>query len=253
MSLSAPSSCEHCGAANEEHAITCRFCGHSLQESTDVLSHTGAVALRTNKVLGGRSRIGASVGLRDPKTQRHILCIAGLLTLAIGCLLTGGCSGYLTGTQNATNTNAANQATITNATSTAQANATMGTTLNGTATAIIQTVTTLPDPNTVAGALPAPRQIAPLSGTVFSTYPRKLTLTWNAVSGATSYTVLIYYFQPGETTCTGGTPLSLVVDLTSTSYTFDYIGAQPGCWQVWATNAAGSGHKSPFWEFSFTQ
>lgn len=195
-----------------------------------------------------------------PKTQHRSLRTAGLLILATCCLLVGGFSGNLIGTQNATNANAANQATIINATgtaldttSTAQANAAMATAFNGTATAIVQTVTVMPDPNTTAGALPAPQQIAPLSGTVFNNYPRTLTLRWNAVSGAVSYTILIYYYQPGETNCTGGTPLSMTTDLTSTSYTFEYVGAQPGCWQVWAVNAAGNGQKSPLWEFSFTQ
>lgn len=252
MSLSSSSFCENCGAANEKPALICHSCGHLLQESTDVFSRPTIEDLPTDEGFQEYYRIGT------PK--RRFLRTTGWLVVAFCCLLIGGFSGDLIGTRNATNVNAANQSIILNATgtalvatSTAQANATMATELNSTATAIVQTVTAMPDPNTIAGALPAPVQIAPRSGTVFNNYPRTLTLAWSSVSEATSYTVLMYYFQPGETNCIGGTPLSMITNLTSTSYTFDYVGAQPGCWQVWATDPAGDGHKSPFWEFSFTQ
>lgn len=110
------------------------------------------------------------------------------------------------------------------------------------------------DPHATAGALPAPMQISPKNGTVFHDYPRTFTLTWQAVPGAASYTVLIYYYQPGQTSCTDGSPLTLTTNIADTSYTpFEFVGAQPGCWQVWATDASGAGYKSPLWEFSFTQ
>lgn len=254
MSLSPSSFCEHCGTANKKQALVCQYCGHFLQKSADVLSYPEIEDLPTIEDLPPDDMH------REHPRKRRSLSTTAWLVVAFCCLLIGGFSGDLIGTRNATDGNVANQATILNATgtalvatSTAQANATMATELNSTATAIVQTVTAMPDPNTIAGALPAPVQTAPRNGTVFNNYPRTLTLAWNSVAKAISYTVLIYYFQPGQTNCIGGTPLSKITDLTSTSYTFDYVGAQPGCWQVWATNAAGDGQKSPFWEFSFTQ
>ena len=111
--------------------------------------------------------------------------------------------------------------------------------------------------------LAAPVQISPASGTVFNNYPRTTTLTWNAVPGAVSYNVQIYFYPPGDTTCTSGTLFSYgssdgqVRDIrptTGTSYTFSFVGAQPGCWQAWAVDSSGrQGSKSSLWEFSYTQ
>ncbi len=218
--------------------------------------------LVTNSAVSLQPFSSFSLSQQAPQRQRRSsLWVVGMVFLAMGCLLIGSFAGNLIGSQNATNVNAANRViiigatgTALDATSTAQANATMAASFNGTATAIVQTVTTMPDPHTIAGALSAPVQISPVSGTVFQNYPRTFTLTWHAVPGAISHTVLIYYYQPGETNCTDGSPLSMITDLAGTSYTTaGFVGAQPGCWQVWATNATRNGHKSPLWEFSFTQ
>ncbi len=101
--------------------------------------------------------------------------------------------------------------------------------------------------------LPAPAQLSPASGTVFNNYPRTTTLQWSAVTGAASYTVQIYYYQPGDTTCTGGAQDYLTPNITNTSYTFNFVGAQPGCWRVWTVDAAGRQSSiSGWWEFSYT-
>lgn len=101
--------------------------------------------------------------------------------------------------------------------------------------------------------LPAPIQLSPASGTVFNNYPRTTTLQWSAVPGAASYTVQIYYYQPGDTTCAGGAQDYLTPNITNTSYTFVFVGAQPGCWKVWAVDAAGrQSPTSGWWEFSYT-
>lgn len=101
--------------------------------------------------------------------------------------------------------------------------------------------------------LSTPVQLSPASGTVFNNYPRTTTLQWSAVPGAASYTVQIYYYQPGDTTCTGGAQDYLTPNISSTSYTFDFVGAQPGCWRVWAVDAAGrQSPMSGWWEFSYT-
>lgn len=101
--------------------------------------------------------------------------------------------------------------------------------------------------------LSTPVQLSPANGTVFNNYPRTTTLQWSAVPGAASYTVQVYYYQPGDTTCTGGAPDYLAPNITGTSYTFDFVGAQPGCWKVWAVDAAGrQSPMSGWWEFSYT-
>jgi serine/threonine protein kinase len=101
--------------------------------------------------------------------------------------------------------------------------------------------------------LPAPVQLSPASGTVFNIYPRTTTLQWTSVQGAASYTVQIYYYQPGDTTCSGGAQDYLTPDITNTSYTFIFVGAQPGCWRVWAVDAVGrQSPASGWWEFSYT-
>lgn len=102
-------------------------------------------------------------------------------------------------------------------------------------------------------ALAAPVLLSPASGTVFNNYPRTTTLQWSAVDGAASYTVQIYYYQPGDTTCTGGAQDYLTPNITNTTYTFNFVGAQPGCWRVWAVDAAGrQSPASGWWEFSYT-
>lgn len=101
--------------------------------------------------------------------------------------------------------------------------------------------------------LAAPVQLSPASGTVFNNYPRTTTLQWSAVTGAASYTVQVYYYQPGDTTCTGGAQDYLTPNITNTTYTFEFVGAQPGCWRVWAVDAAGrQSSMSGWWEFSYT-
>jgi len=42
--------------------------------------------------------------------------------------------------------------------------------------------------------------------------------------------------------------------LTDTSYTFDFVGKQPGRWQVWAIDENGiPGPKSGWWGFTYLQ
>lgn len=99
----------------------------------------------------------------------------------------------------------------------------------------------------------APTQISPVDGSVFSIYPRTTTLTWSAVSGATSYTVLRSYCSTAG--CNDwAKDYAPVTGLTSRSYTFDFVGAQPGRWRVWAVDASGQeGPKSDWWGFSYTR
>jgi hypothetical protein len=104
--------------------------------------------------------------------------------------------------------------------------------------------------------MPAPVQTSPADGTVFSHFPRATTLTWNAVPGAASYVVEIDCFhctQAGQWSSDVGPPWIIVPGLTTNSYTFDFVGAQPGRWRVWAVDANGvKGQVSGWFEFSYT-
>lgn len=97
-----------------------------------------------------------------------------------------------------------------------------------------------------------PRQLSPATGTVFNIFPRTTTLTWSAVNGATGYGLDIEFCQPPA--CVDGTtrPYSPLT-LNATTYTFNFIGAQPGRWRVWSLGpAAAVGPKSDWWIFYYT-
>jgi hypothetical protein len=99
----------------------------------------------------------------------------------------------------------------------------------------------------------APTPLSPADGSVFSIFPRTTTLTWSAVAGATSYVLEIEFCQPPDiSTCPStGSPYTPVT-LTGTSYTFDFVGAQPGRWRVQAVNAGGSTGFSAWTHFIYT-
>ena len=106
-------------------------------------------------------------------------------------------------------------------------------------------------------SLPAPEQIAPPDRSVFDLFPRTTTFSWTAVPGAAGYGLEIDYCQNSNPWCENG-------DLTDvhwleprqagTSFTLNFVGAQPGRWIVWALDADGrQGAKSPWRSFRFTQ
>ncbi len=96
--------------------------------------------------------------------------------------------------------------------------------------------------------LAAPVQVAPADGSVFDFFPRTTTLQWNAVDRAESYSVEIQFFSSGTWT-THGTSTG---GIAGTSYTFDFVGAQPGRWRVWAVDESGeAGSRSGWWGFEY--
>lgn len=96
--------------------------------------------------------------------------------------------------------------------------------------------------------LEKPTQISPANGQVFDHYPRKTTLEWKAVLGATTYVIEIGYKS-------GNKWISYSPRSTNkTSYTFNFVGAQPGRWRVWAVGAGGQeSPKTNWWEFRYTR
>ena len=108
--------------------------------------------------------------------------------------------------------------------------------------------------------LPAPAQLAPEDGTSFDIYPRVTRLEWQAVEGAYTYRVEVDYCRrlvPAERVCVDAQPIFLKTGpqpfgLEGTTYTIEFIGAQPGRWRVWAIDRDGrEGFKSPWWFFSY--
>jgi len=106
-------------------------------------------------------------------------------------------------------------------------------------------------PSTVmklAKFMPAPVQIAPAHGSVYHHYPRKTKLSWKPVAGAKHYTVEIE-FKSGDK----WHPYKKQSGL-KTGYTFNFVGAQPGRWRVWAVNSAGKDGLASKWrEFRYTK
>ena len=104
--------------------------------------------------------------------------------------------------------------------------------------------------------LAAPKQLQPPNGSVFNNYPRTTTLQWAPVPRAASYTVEIDCFQccaVNQWCSDVGKTWQLVPGLTSTTFTFNFVGAQPGRWRVWAVGRLGHpGRKSPWSEFTYT-
>ena len=96
----------------------------------------------------------------------------------------------------------------------------------------------------VAGPPATPVQLSPANGTVFDIFPRTMTLSWSDVPNAASYTVEIQFFSGGWVAH------SMPSGLAGTSHTFDFVGAQPGRWRVWAVDADGEpSARSSWWEF----
>jgi hypothetical protein len=105
--------------------------------------------------------------------------------------------------------------------------------------------------------LAAPVQLAPANGAVFNNYPRKTTLVWKPVPGAAKYAVEIDCMsccQAGKWCTDAGTTWKVVQNINANQYTFDFVGAQPGRWRVWAIGPNNQpGPKSPWWEFRYTK
>ncbi len=95
-------------------------------------------------------------------------------------------------------------------------------------------------------SLSAPAQTSPKEGAVFNVFPRKTTLAWEPVRGASTYGVEI------EIKSGNWRPWIDRAGLTTTSYSFSFVGAQPGRWRVWAIDGNGvAGAKSAWREFRY--
>jgi hypothetical protein len=103
--------------------------------------------------------------------------------------------------------------------------------------------------NTAPAQLPAPVQTSPANGAVFNNFPRTTTLRWQQVGGARSYHVEVQCDVCGSTMWTPW----LTTDVTGTSVTFDWVGAQSGRWRITAISTSGTrGTPSGFRTFRYT-
>jgi hypothetical protein len=114
--------------------------------------------------------------------------------------------------------------------------------------------------------LAAPVQVAPAVNAKFAQYPRTTTLHWNPVEGAALYAVEVDYCQSSQNLneCLQPNPLIFSFDAPSkplsqsttveTTFTFNFVGAQPGRWRVWAVDKNGrKGLKSPWRLFVYAR
>lgn len=108
--------------------------------------------------------------------------------------------------------------------------------------------------------LPAPEQLSPEDNQVFDAFPRTTKLEWKPVEGAMSYGIEVDYCEYRKNTAKCLNPQALNGAFISsppekvprTSYEFNFIGAQPGRWRVWAVDRTGrEGFKSSWRTFVY--
>ena len=96
----------------------------------------------------------------------------------------------------------------------------------------------------------APRLVSPPNGSRFSNFPRTTTISWQPVPGAQRYQVEVDYCDPSG--CNVTATRLLLTPVSATSYTFTFVGKQPGQWRVWAVSSSNvEGPKSDWWEFVY--
>ncbi len=105
--------------------------------------------------------------------------------------------------------------------------------------------------------LTAPQIISPQNNSIFSHYPRKLTLRWKPVNNAAAYNVEIDCLNccaAGKWCTDIGRKFKLVKALHNTYYQFNFVDAQPGRWRVQAVDKKGKAGKKSQWDnFRFSR
>jgi hypothetical protein len=102
----------------------------------------------------------------------------------------------------------------------------------------------------------APRQLSPENKAVFNHYPRETTLRWAPVPGAIGYILETdcYHCCESNRWCSDVKGQGYLTTVYTTSFTYNFVGAQPGRWRVWAIGENGQeGPKSDWREFRYTR
>ena len=97
-----------------------------------------------------------------------------------------------------------------------------------------------------------PRLLTPYDGTIFDDYPRHVNLEWKTVPKATGYEVEVQWQLPDDKSWHTVRDYPKAVNVPT--YSFDFVGAQPGRWRVVATTKDGKRSSWSDWRsFSFTR
>lgn len=100
-----------------------------------------------------------------------------------------------------------------------------------------------------AGGFSAPILDSPAAGAQIHVFPRRLTLTWQAVPDATSYSVEVDFSDGGG----GWSTTATQKGITATSFTFNFIGKTRGRWHVCASAPGKAAEACSEWrEFDYT-
>ena len=104
--------------------------------------------------------------------------------------------------------------------------------------------------------LATPILVSPLNGQVFGNFPRKTVLVWQPVAGATGYYITVDACISGKTVTASSIWQNVVKGtVQGTSFTFDFVGAQPARWNVMAVDST-NGHQqsevSAYSNFTYT-
>lgn len=116
------------------------------------------------------------------------------------------------------------------------------------------TPTLIPSSTPVQG-LPAPALLTPTEGQVFSTYPRTTNFSWSPVPAASKYIFELMACSNSNTSECFIWPVDKPLhEVAGTTYTFNFVGAQPGKWRVTAVDANGvKGIPSEWRMFKYTK
>ena len=124
----------------------------------------------------------------------------------------------------------------------------------GTQTEVLHGVQTFTATGLVAAA---PSLVSPADLSLFDFFPRTTPLSWSGVPGAVSYQLDRAWCESWQlpdypTTCTVWTDYPLT-DVSGTTFTFDFVGAQPGRWRARAVFPGGAvGPWSAYRYFRYT-
>jgi hypothetical protein len=107
--------------------------------------------------------------------------------------------------------------------------------------------------------LPEPVLLSPADRVEFRIYPRHTKLEWQPVEGAAYYLVEIDVCDGRDRElreCVNPGPFSTnknlgPVKVEGTTYEFDFVGAQPGRWRIWAVDSKGQEGFKSSWRLFF--
>jgi hypothetical protein len=103
--------------------------------------------------------------------------------------------------------------------------------------------------------LDTPILVSPIEGQIFSHFPRNTTLAWNPVAGSTGYVVQVDCCQDRQILSGSIWQTVQKTIVNTTAFSFDFKGAQPGRWCVFAidsTNAHQQSAPSAWRTFRYT-